>query len=213
MQGRKTTGVTLQTLHPEHFDQGAIVAQRPFNIPNEGACTFKELYNHSAEVAADLLIESLLNQSYLHPQPQPTASKDHLTHARKVTPEDAHVDWHQWPAARILRTQRALGQVWSHHEVSNGKLIRVQWHGFRPLNQTVGVGQEVKPGQPLLTSSAAAAAQESRATEASVKNDDLAAIPTCDGRYLAIDSVTIEGRKKHEAAVKGVQMLLDGSMR
>ncbi|KAL9058186.1 MAG: hypothetical protein Q9162_001910 [Coniocarpon cinnabarinum] len=194
--GRKTTGVTLQTLHPKHFDQGQIIAQKAIDIPENGECTLKELHDYSASVSADLLIDQITSGDFMYPEQHPAALDHELTHARKVTPEDARVDWQGWTAERILRTQRVLGALWSIFTLPNGQSARVQWHGFRCVKVCPSSSQQfLRAGQPLLMDTAAGPGSQ-------------AAIWTIDRRCLSIETVTIEGRRKHESATNGIRYLL-----
>ena len=209
LDGRKTTGVTLQTLHPNQFDKGAIIAQKEFDIPDKGNCTFKELDDYSAQAAADLLVENLSSGRHLHPgiaYDTPRSDKT-LKYASKVTPEDCHIDWATWPAERVLRTQRAMQHVWSHWKSrKNGALLRVQWHDLRLVDRPTEAPLTQNHGEPLLTPAAPCADQR----ESAIRESLVGILPTCDNRYLECRSITIEGRVKREAAARGISLLLNG---
>lgn len=180
-------------------------------MPNQGNCTFKELYEHSARAAADLLIENLVNEEYLHRKLVADAAEpQNVTHAPKVTPEDSHVVWETWPSERVLRAQRALGHVWSHWKSRrDGKLVRVQWHGLRLVDRHGEAQPDHNVGQPFVVVNAPVGAKKD---ETSIKETLVGFLPTCDGRHLSCETLTIEGRPKHEAAAKGIRLLLDGAV-
>ena len=205
--------MTLQTLHPQHFDQGSIIAQKSFDLPREGNCDFKELLHYSAQVGAELLVESLVNWEFRNEdRPAAVTPSDSITHARKVVAEDAHVDWATWPAERCLRVQRALGYVWSDWQSrrNDTRRLRVQWHGLELAERPPKGPLTATPGEPLLVDDGTDHQEHKPQGQASATESLVALIPTCDGRYLTCQRMTIEGRPKHEAAVQGMKMLLDG---
>lgn len=117
MAGRKFTGVTLQTLDHENFDQGIILDQTvpPIEIPR--LCTHERLLEILAPNAAKMLVKGL-NQRLFVPPLQPvgrTPQKGkNLTYAKKITPEDSQMPWHADDQAfKIVQTYCALGPLWS----------------------------------------------------------------------------------------------------
>ncbi|KAB8606255.1 hypothetical protein FH972_025885 [Carpinus fangiana] len=119
LEGRTASGVTLQTLHPKHFDSGDILSSVSFDLPANGWLSYPELRDFAADHGANLLVDSLRRGLYARSQASknlPTGDTGHKhagSHARKLTPEDAHVDWATWSAERVLRTVNALGRVWN----------------------------------------------------------------------------------------------------
>ncbi|KAJ5894336.1 methionyl-tRNA formyltransferase [Penicillium taxi] len=119
LAGRTTTGVTLQTLHHEKFDNGAILAQTPapgFDIPNPESCTLDDLGKLVAPKGANILIEGIKNGLFVPPVKEVgwncTDSKT-LIHAGKIMPEDRHIDWMDWTMADLNRHHRVLGNLWT----------------------------------------------------------------------------------------------------
>ncbi|KAI9729809.1 MAG: Methionyl-tRNA formyltransferase [Cirrosporium novae-zelandiae] len=128
LAGAKKTGVTLQTLHPERFDQGTILAQTPwpgFDIPNPHTCTVKQLLDYVSPKGAELLIHGLRERLFLPPvrdmgwytqsssQSQNPSDGVTIRTAPKITKEDSHIDWTLWSAKEILRRNLVLGPLWS----------------------------------------------------------------------------------------------------
>lgn len=67
LQGRETTGVTLQTLHPKHFDDGEIIAQTPYPGIKHGAKTVEELRDLLAPIGAQMLVQAIKDRSFVPP--------------------------------------------------------------------------------------------------------------------------------------------------
>ncbi|KAL3463207.1 formyl transferase [Aspergillus heterothallicus] len=120
LAGKTTTGVTLQTLHLQKFDHGAIVAQTSppgFEIPNPDSCTVPQLLDLVSPKGAELLVESIQKGSFVPPvedagwySPDETQN---ITHAPKIRTEDKHIDWVKWTYTDISRRHRVLGPLWS----------------------------------------------------------------------------------------------------
>lgn len=120
LAGRTRTGVTLQTLHHEHFDHGIILDQTPapgFEIPNPETCTVQELLDLVAPKGAEMLINGIRNRIFVPPLKdagwRAAAGGDPIIHAAKITPEDRHIDWKNWTWKEISRRQRVLGPLWN----------------------------------------------------------------------------------------------------
>ncbi|PLB41765.1 methionyl-tRNA formyltransferase [Aspergillus candidus] len=116
LAGRRTTGVTLQTLDVKHFDHGVILSQTPpLPIPNPDSCTVPELLDLVTPTGANLLVEGIQKGLFVPPLEDvgPTRDDASLIHAAKITPEDRHVDWANWTALEISRRTRVLGPLWS----------------------------------------------------------------------------------------------------
>ena len=120
LQRRQKTGITLQTLHPKHFDQGMILAQTPYpglNIPNSEMCTPGQLLDFLAPLGGQMLVETLRNRAFAPPLEDVSwygkdMSEAELKHAPKIQKEDSHIDWDTWTADEILLRSRVLGDLW-----------------------------------------------------------------------------------------------------
>ena len=113
--GRRTTGISLQTLHPSRFDEGQILDQTPkpgLEIPNPDSITYKELETHLATVGAKMLVDAVRNRLYIPPyrtiQLDDQTSKVELIHAPKISKEFHTVDFQTMTVTDILRRQRAV---------------------------------------------------------------------------------------------------------
>jgi len=120
LAGREYTGVTLQTLHPEKFDNGMILAQTPtpgLKIPNPTGCTYPELLEFISPKAADFLVQGIRDRTYVPPlrsmgQIQ-RGPKSQLIHAPKITAEDRQINWMAWSSEVFARRARVLGRLWT----------------------------------------------------------------------------------------------------
>ncbi|KKK14528.1 methionyl-tRNA formyltransferase family protein [Aspergillus rambellii] len=120
LAGRTTTGVTLQTLHLQHFDHGTILAQTPppgFEIPNSDSCTVPQLLDLVSPKGAEILVEGIRNGLFVPPIEDAgwysSEGQGELIHAAKIKPEDRHIDWANWTWTDISRRIRVLGPLWS----------------------------------------------------------------------------------------------------
>ncbi|KAI4103049.1 MAG: hypothetical protein LQ339_004413 [Xanthoria mediterranea] len=195
---RKTTGVTLQTLHPTKFDEGKIVAQTPYPGIEIQARTVEELQALTAPLGAKMLLQSLEDGLFVPPIKEAGWYKSALTsrdftHASKIGPKDRHLDWTKWSADDILRRQRVIGPLWNTTETcsigNDGKRKeskRIIWdHGFHLLKEECHLFPAT--GHPIIVGLR-------RATPKVY-------IRTCDGNVLVADSVKVEG----EAATAAFQ--------
>lgn len=117
---RQKTGVTLQTLHPKHFDQGMVLAQTPYpglEIPNRDTCTPAQLLNFVAPLGGQMLVEALRNRVFVHPLKNvgwygKNTPEPELKNAPKIQKEDSRINWDTWTADEILLRNRVLGDLW-----------------------------------------------------------------------------------------------------
>ncbi|KAI9711094.1 MAG: hypothetical protein M1812_007288 [Candelaria pacifica] len=120
LSNSKTTGITLQTLHPSQLDHGKILAQTAYPIPNPDTCTVSQLLEYVAPKGAEILIRGLrekifippyneINPSEAPPQPQ----DPQIRKAPLISPESSHINWPTWPASEIVRRNQILGPLWT----------------------------------------------------------------------------------------------------
>ena len=116
----KTIGVTLQTLHPKHFDQGAIVDQTPLpgiEIPKVDSIRLAELAALVAPLGAEMLRKNILSGSFADGRAGGRAEvtgeyQKGPRHAPKITQEDRHIDWASWKVKDFLVRDRVIGRLW-----------------------------------------------------------------------------------------------------
>ncbi|EON62733.1 hypothetical protein W97_01958 [Coniosporium apollinis CBS 100218] len=174
LQGRKTTGITLQTLHPKHFDQGMILAQTPeLDIPHPDTCTPKVLIEYLAPLGGQLLVESLRKRLFVPPLEDAgwyAKEGQKLWHAPKITKEDRHINWPRpqhfhysiqhspssvvRTAEDLLRRDRVLGDLWDTTTYQSvipyeAKAKRIVFHGWEQVSSDDPVFKELGPAEEL----------------------------------------------------------------
>lgn len=113
---RTHTGVSIQTLHPRHFDQGIVLAQTAapgIEIPNR--MTAKHLESQLATLGADMLVHVLQSRKYAPPLKEVgwyMRSNGPTEHAPKITKQDRFIDFRTSSLTDILAVQDALGDPW-----------------------------------------------------------------------------------------------------
>ncbi|CAI4056236.1 hypothetical protein SUVZ_02G1040 [Saccharomyces uvarum] len=139
LEGDLCTGVTVQTLHPDRFDHGAIVAQtQPLAIaallragraapPHAGADGLglglprrtAILLDQLGAVGAQLLKQTLREQLYL-PQNRVHArtAAYEASYARRITTEDKRIHWARDSAAELLNRLETLGPLHAFKEAA-----------------------------------------------------------------------------------------------
>ena len=189
LSGSKTIGITLQTLHPKHFDRGIILAQTPYPGFIHAATSVSQLEALVTPKAADMLVQGIRDRIFVPPLQDVGWQKDdqqfvELRHAPKITTEDRHIDWEKWTAEDILRRHEAIGPLWNFARSSTSSKSgrqRIIWtSGFSRPPQ--GGSNLPRPGHPILKS-LTSTAQDSHSM----------LVRTCDGYTLQVDNAKIEG--------------------
>ncbi|WPK23424.1 hypothetical protein PUMCH_000664 [Australozyma saopauloensis] len=114
MKDCKSTGVTVQTLHPTKFDHGDILRQSSaIEIgPHE---PFSELRDRLAVVGADLLQSVLDSGDLVHPSV--ISSPETYSLAPKIPASLSEIDWTTMTSRQICRLADALGPLFSYKAV------------------------------------------------------------------------------------------------
>jgi methionyl-tRNA formyltransferase len=142
LNGYKTTGVSVQTLHPTKFDQGIVLGQRTvlmkklgsaggrdvvkggrrdsgpltWNVAPEQA-TAPGLREIIAPIGARMLVNTIKDRLYIPPYQsvvsEDTVSKTTLRHASKITTDMRATSLLDDIGERILRRNRAIGPLHS----------------------------------------------------------------------------------------------------
>jgi methionyl-tRNA formyltransferase len=117
LQQRKRTGVSIQTLHPVHFDHGTILAQTPApGLLISSGTTKAALEIQLAKIGAKMLVDVLNSRSYVPPHQDSgwyaSMSNASVNYAPKITKQDSFVDFEKHTKEEIMVKQRALGETW-----------------------------------------------------------------------------------------------------
>lgn len=136
------TGVTLQTLHPKHFDRGNIVdqtSQPGLPIPDLQNATIESLLGFLGPLGAEMLQTSIRDGTFTETR-HVTGKGEHSRHAPKITPSDRRIDWDRWDAEETVLRDRVLGRLWDERihqddsSSSESKPFRTIYHGFTKYN-------------------------------------------------------------------------------
>ncbi|KAH7061428.1 mitochondrial formyl-methionyl-tRNA transformylase [Macrophomina phaseolina] len=191
LRGDTTTGVSVQTLHPKHFDQGVVLSQTPYpgiDIPDPETCTPQRLIDHLGPIGGSMLVQTIKDGAFIPPLTNVASNPDSPPrHASKIGKEHSHVDFRTWTADRIVRTLRVLGQLWSTAIYS--KIAGEDGPPKRVIIHAVRVDSSIP--------------ESARPPGTWWINDQRRPLPsigtiTCDGKALYIESCTIEGHRKGE---------------
>lgn len=113
---RQYTGVTVQTLHTQHIDQGIVLAQTSApGIELPSGMTAEELESLLATAGADMLVHVLQSRKYTPPLQDAgwyTRSNGPTDHAPKITKQDRFIDFKCSRLEDILSVKYALGDPW-----------------------------------------------------------------------------------------------------
>lgn len=135
MDDRKTTGVTVQTLHPTKFDHGDIIHQS-LEIEIGLNEKFDQLRDRLAFIGADLLEQVIANTNTI-PNTGNTPSTNMTTKipkrpyslAPKIPPTLAEIRWNTMKSRQICRLEDALGALFSYKAVD---VIKKKIHKTEP---------------------------------------------------------------------------------
>ena len=198
------TGVTLQTMHPRHFDQGIILDQTPFPGFEHGCTTYPELSSKMGSLGANMLVETIENRIFVLPHEikgwVQAGHEGHNRPAPKITSEDSHVDWGRWTADQILRRQTIVGPLWNlvdQLDSKNGenRRRRAIWSSGLSKGPTADLDLDQNPGQPYSTRDG--------------HPSPLAQINTIDGHMLQAEKVTLDGERERSARAAFASLRVD----
>ncbi|KAI4658883.1 uncharacterized protein J4E79_006643 [Alternaria viburni] len=121
LKRRQYTGVSVQTLHPRHFDRGTILAQTPMPgyeiaLPSEQSPeTAQILEQRLAAAGAEMLVHVLKERRFVPPHEDVgwyAHSEGPIDHAPKITKQDRFVDFRKHTLADVIAKRNALGDLW-----------------------------------------------------------------------------------------------------
>lgn len=216
LAGRSMTGVTLQTLHLQHFDHGTILAQSPspgFAIPNPDSCTVPELLDVVAPKGADILVEGIRKGLFAPPVEDAgwySSEHNELIHAAKIKPEDRHIDWANWTWTDISRRHRVLGPLWSKSLVfgqptghiptfQQRRVILSEFEEVQPLKGSEAFA--LVPGLPFIDGEHTAKSDSGKGVY----------VFTRDGRLIKIHQMKVEGQQNADALRAALKAGMIGS--
>ncbi|QSZ33168.1 hypothetical protein DSL72_002754 [Monilinia vaccinii-corymbosi] len=107
MNGDTVTGVTLQTLDPHKFDNGTILSQEAFPVPQPDTINFQGLLDFITPKAANLLVQGIRDRVFMNPD-----AIQLIKPAPKIKPIDRYIDFEKGISIDVERRYRALGRLW-----------------------------------------------------------------------------------------------------
>ena len=167
-----------------------ILAQTEYPGFEHSCSTVPELLALLAPKAAEMLLRGLKDRVYVPPLKDLSSHQSKISdrpsrYARKITPNDRHVDWDTWTAEKILSTQRLIGPLWNEGKVLslgggvNSK--RIIWsEGFQHFSGPMNTLTE--HGRPMVVK------------ERSSKGAPYLVVGTCDGYTLVTGVIKIAGK-------------------
>ena len=175
----------MQTLHPNHFDQGTILAQTPYPGFEHGCSTVQDLLALMSSEGAAMLVQTISSRLYLRSATSPSATQGHPTTALaraapKINSHDKYIDWNTWTAAVIIRRHLAIGPLWNFVK-NEQKVKRLIWTKGFTVSEGVPTSTDLPIGRLVV-----------------VGNDDCADeqaayVRTCDDQVLRVTRIKIEG--------------------
>ncbi|KAF2677218.1 Formyltransferase [Lentithecium fluviatile CBS 122367] len=113
LKERPSTGVSIQTLHPKHFDRGTILAQTPPpGIQLMPGTTTAELTETLANQGAGMLVDVLKSGAFVPPLEDVgwySSSDRPIHHAEKITKKHREIDFNKDALHDILKVHRVIG--------------------------------------------------------------------------------------------------------
>lgn len=177
--------MTVQTLHPKHFDQGTILSQTPYPGFEHGCSTVPELLALTSSKGAEMLVQSIKNRLYLQPAKSPDSLADYRIKATsraapKITPQDKFINWNTWTSEVIIRRHLAIGPLWSF--VRNAQNVRrLIWTTGFTISEEVAISTDLPVGRLVVFGYRDCA------------DEQVAYVRTCDNRVLKVIRIKIEG--------------------
>ncbi|KAF2280580.1 methionyl-tRNA formyltransferase [Westerdykella ornata] len=208
LKRRSKAGVTIQTLHPEHFDQGLILAQTPppgIDVP-EGA-TPTDLIEQLGLLGGEMLVRVLENGDFVPPLKEAgwyAGSGGPIDHAEKITPAHRHIDFSTATAQDILTRHRVLGNLWSMLPGKEERFIINEIEAFDIESDANDITSALEEGASANTTPGVFVALSPTSHALCAR--------TADGKILRIKSTTCPGGMKGRGNSHIIGVLLQQQM-
>ncbi|KAJ2002429.1 Methionyl-tRNA formyltransferase [Coemansia thaxteri] len=130
LNGDKTTGLTIQEVHPTVIDGGKILAQAPYPIAENSP--YGQLVSEMGDLGGELTMKVLRDLSRVR---ELSVEQDgsQATHTRFFRREDAHIVWEEMTAEDIFRVHRTFYEKEPVHTCMRIK-NKVKWVQFLELS-------------------------------------------------------------------------------
>ncbi|KAJ1954341.1 hypothetical protein GGI12_005809 [Dipsacomyces acuminosporus] len=131
LNGDKTSGITIQEVHPTVMDGGKVLAQIPFTI--QGDFTRDDLVRDMGHLSGQLLVKVLQNLDLVRKEAI-TQDESKVTTTRLYTREDSKIVWERMDADEIVRMHKAFHGMEPLHSIWRW---RSKMHGVQLLEMTL----------------------------------------------------------------------------
>ncbi|KJX98563.1 hypothetical protein TI39_contig405g00003 [Zymoseptoria brevis] len=204
LQGRKETGVSLQTMHPERFDAGKVLDRRKVDVPENAGVG--DMIGILGPLGAGLLGNYVSSDAFAdgvrgHEDVIQDEEKPKSSYAAKLTKQDQCVDWETWDAEQVLRYDRVLGNLWDISTYRSCLPAKAAVKGDKRVSFQ-GPWSVLKPERDVFV----VCDNEGVVLCQDYDAQRHFALETADGLFVSPTSATIEGEKKG----KGLPTLVQG---
>lgn len=125
LNGDKTTGVTVQTLHPTKFDRGRVVAISE-KVPITRDSTFESLRDTLADTGAELLYSTIKDRNFTDSSYEVKSGCPDV-YAGHVTSKMRAIDWSVDTADKLERYCNTLGSLYTHKLFEERKQVKAEF--------------------------------------------------------------------------------------
>ncbi|KAK6198691.1 methionyl-tRNA formyltransferase mitochondrial precursor [Scheffersomyces amazonensis] len=115
MNDDHVTGVTVQTLHPTHFDRGDIVIQSD-EVAIEDHDNYSSLATKLGAFGGQLLVD-VIDQGLFRPDHDRVKSKYEVSKAPKLHKSASQISWQKHSARQVVQLGKALGPLYTYQYV------------------------------------------------------------------------------------------------
>jgi methionyl-tRNA formyltransferase len=189
LRGRPFTGISIQTLHPKHFDRGMVLAQTASpGIKVDPDMTPAELTETLASEGANMLVDVLKTKAFVPPLIDVgwySDSDGSIDHAPKITKKQQEVNFGKDTLRDIFRVHRVIGPPYC----------------FLPNDARLILDEIADPGHPVL-----AKGEVSFGVEDSTRN---ILVRLNSGETLRITKSTYEGGKAGQGNLRVIHLIND----
>ncbi|CAI6338644.1 unnamed protein product [Periconia digitata] len=186
LRRRPFAGITVQTLHPQQFDGGTILAQSPQpGLGYDKKSTHEDLVAYLGPIGGDMLVDVLKNQAFVPPLEDVgwyAQSGGPIDHAGKLSKQHCFVDFSKATLSDVLSIERTQAIPWT--KLPNGHRLLLN----KCRTADISVGGEVETGIWCPDST------HPQHDEHRVPHRQLMAKTACGG-VLVIEKCTYEGGK------------------
>ncbi|KAI8790458.1 methionyl-tRNA formyltransferase, mitochondrial [Biomphalaria glabrata] len=146
LNGDTTTGISIMSLKPKHFDSGPILKQKNLDVPFNSSV--HGLRDFLAIEGGKLIIDVLSNlpECIISEKQQP---ENGVTYAHKLTLNMSFIDWENQTLDSIDRQYRAIHETTELRTEFNGLTIRLLEMLSPRYSPNIALDSDSPPGKPI----------------------------------------------------------------